>query len=117
MTNQTVPDYLLDLSPFLDRPTRPARPRGRRLKHPEWLPATAAKTWRRVVDGLHQAGVDLQAIDAEAIGFFVTCIDGARDAAAASDQKLVARFSRDALAWAALIGATPAARRRMGLGS
>ncbi|HWQ96460.1 MAG TPA: hypothetical protein VN538_00005 [Clostridia bacterium] len=57
----------------------------------------------------------MQRIDGHAIAFYVACIDGARDATRNDDAKLVARFSRDAIAWGNQIGATPAARARLGI--
>lgn len=85
------------------------------IAKPAWLADSHQDTWNRVLEGLQAAGVPLEAIDAEAVSFYVVCIDGARDAAAKDDLKLVARFSRDAIAWGNLIGATPAARARMGI--
>ena len=85
------------------------------LTAPTWLPEAAGPTWRRVVAELRASGVSLERIDAEAIGFYVLCIEGARDAAGRNDSKLVARFSRDALQWAGQIGATPASRLRMNI--
>lgn len=91
------------------------QPAGVRPKMPPWLAEGSAATWRRVVRGLADAGVPLQRIDAEAIAFYVACIDGAADAGKKSNGRLLARLSRDAIAWSSLIGATPAARARMGI--
>jgi len=85
------------------------------LDMPGWLPETASGTWGRIVDGLQKAGVSLEAIDAEAVAFYVLCVDGAREATERNDSKMVARFCRDAIAWGNLIGASPAARLRMAI--
>ena len=89
-------------------------PKGSTPERPEWLPATATATWESVVRDLQAAGVVLAAIDAHATAFYSLCIEGAR-VAAGVNPNLVARFSRDAIAWGNLIGATPAARARMGI--
>ncbi len=93
------------------RQTAPAKV----LRMPSWLPETARETWRRVLMGLREAQVPLERIDAETVGFYVLCIDGAEEAAKRGDPKMLARFSRDAITWANQIGATPAARARMGI--
>lgn len=85
------------------------------LKAPAWLPKASRATWRRVVFGLTEAHVPLEKIDGEAIAFFCITIDSARDAAAKGDAKLLARLGRDLIAWSNLIGATPAARARIGV--
>ncbi len=94
---------------------RASAPRGATPEQPAWLPAEAEGTWDAVLCDLQAAGVPLQRIDGHAIAFYCTCIEGARKAAQDDDPKLVARFSRDAIAWGNLIGATPAARARMGI--
>jgi phage terminase small subunit len=82
---------------------------------PAWMPRTAAATWRRIVGGLRKAGVNLEQIDGEAVGFYTLCVDGAAAAAAKNDAKLTARFARDAIAWGNLIGASPSSRARLGI--
>ena len=89
-------------------PAEPAK--QEQLKIPAWLPAANRATWRRVVAGLREANVPLERIDAEAIALYVACIDMAAAAAKVGDTKLLARAERDALQWAAVLGATPAAR-------
>jgi len=86
-----------------------------RLSMPAWLPEASRATWRRVVAGLRSAGVPLQTIDAEAVAFYVQCIDGAAEAIKQKDPRLAARFERDGIAWSTQIGASPAARARMGI--
>jgi len=85
------------------------------LVFPSWMPRTAAATWRRIVAGLHKAGVRLEQIDSEAVAFYTLCVDGASAAAAKDDAKLTARFARDALQWANVIGASPSSRARLGI--
>src|ERR1035437_5553036 len=58
------------------------------LDMPEWLPETAAATWTGVLRDLRGAGVVLAAIDGHAVGFYVLCIDGAREALKVKDGKL-----------------------------
>ena len=82
---------------------------------PAWLPAAAAPIWREVIRDLCAARVPLQAIDGHAIAMYVGLLAAAKDAAASKDAKLLARLSRDAIAWANQLGATPAARARLGL--
>ena len=82
---------------------------------PPWLPEQTHQTWRRILAGLRAARVPLESIDADAIGFYVVCIDGIGEAGKKSDFKSVARFERDAIVWANQIGASPAARARMGI--
>jgi phage terminase small subunit len=82
---------------------------------PDWLPAEAAPTWKAVIRDLIGAAIPLERIDGHSIGWFVLCTLEASKAAAAGDAKTSARFGRDALQWAAQIGATPAARLRMNI--
>lgn len=89
--------------------------KGARLQMPAWIPEASRATWRRVVAGLHAANVGLEKIDGEAIGLYAACLDGAAQALKAGDTKSLTRFERDAIAWAGQIGATPAARARMGV--
>jgi phage terminase small subunit len=82
---------------------------------PDWLPETAASDWRAVVRDLLAADVVLQRIDGFSIGLFVLTIQETRKAAEKGDTKLAARLGRDALQWAAAVGATPAARARLNI--
>ncbi len=82
---------------------------------PAWLPETSRATWVRVVADLREANVPLEKIDAAAIALYVSCLDATAEALKKSDFKSLARFERDAIAWANQIGATPAARARMGV--
>lgn len=84
-------------------------------ERPAWLPKTAEAQWDAVLCDLQAAGVPLQRVDAHAIGFYVACVEGAREALAQGDQKTLARISRDAIAWGNLIGATPASRARLNI--
>lgn len=84
-------------------------------QQPDWLPASAAEGWVSVLSDLEAAGVPLQRIDGHAVAFYLICIDGAKKAAQEDDAKMLARFSRDAISWGNLIGATPAARCRMSI--
>jgi phage terminase small subunit len=85
------------------------------LQMPPWLPEERRPTWERVTDALRAAAVPLQRVDCDAVGFWVTCLDGAATAAATGDLKALARFERDAVVWSNLLGATPASRARLGL--
>jgi phage terminase small subunit len=96
---------------------RALTPTGAAIERPAWLPADAVEIWNGVLEDLEDAGMSLERIDAHAIAFYASCIQGIKTATAAGDSKLVARFSRDAIAWGNQIGATPAARARLGLRS
>lgn len=86
---------------------------GEAPQFPDWLPEKLEGLWDSVVTDLDAARVPLHRIDGHAIGFYVSCIQGARNAAEKGDARLLARFSRDAIAWGNLIGANPASRARL----
>lgn len=82
---------------------------------PDWLPAAVLPIWERVIADLQDAGVPLERVDGQAIGFYCNCIHQTAQAVLAGDTKLSARLSRDAITWSGLIGASPAARARLGV--
>jgi phage terminase small subunit len=82
---------------------------------PAWFPAELSTTWKETIRDLAKAGVPLQRVDAGAIAQYVLTMDETAKAAKAGDTKLAARLGRDALAWAAAIGASPAARARLNI--
>ena len=84
-------------------------------RKPEWLPDAAKPSWKGVIRDLNAASVPLQRIDGQAIGMYVLTILEVQKATDAGDTKLAARLGRDALQWAAAIGATPASRARLGI--
>src|SRR4051794_39420164 len=86
---------------------------------PGWLPEDAKPFWTRIVESLEEARVPLERCDSEAVAMYGLCVFEAQKAAnfaAAADVKpseqlkfmaQVARFNRDAMNWAGVIGATP----------
>lgn len=82
---------------------------------PDWIPPAAIPIWEATIADLQRTDVPLERIDGSAIAFYVLCIHGAREALAADDSRMLARMGRDALQWANAIGATQAARSRMGI--
>lgn len=84
-------------------------------ERPSWLPQGAQETWDSVLADLEAAGMQLARIDAHAIGMYCALLLEIQKATAAGDGKLLARLNRDLIAWANQIGATPAARQRMGV--
>jgi len=92
-----------------------ATPQGSTPERPAWLPADAAAVWDAVVCDLQAAGVPLQRIDGHSVGMFVLTVLETQKAAALGSTKMAARFGRDLIQWANAIGATPAARLRMGI--
>lgn len=102
-----------------ERERRKEKNRGGVIVHvpekPEWLPLAAGDVWESVIADLEAAQVPLERIDGHAIALYVLAIHQTGVAVAASDTKLAARLSRDAIAWAGLIGATPTSRARLGI--
>lgn len=92
-----------------------ATPQGSMPTQPSWLPADAAVVWAAVLCDLQAAGVPLARVDGHAVGMFVLTILETQKAAALGSTKTVARLGRDLIQWANAIGATPAARLRMGI--
>ena len=82
---------------------------------PDWLPVGAREIWDKVIRDLKLAKIPLQRIDSSAIALFVLCIHETAQAVAAGNTKLVAHFTRDSIAWAGLIGASPGLRARLGI--
>lgn len=102
-------------------------PRGDTPACPEWLSAEAKGTWQSLLDGLLAAEIPIRAIDTYAIAMAANCLTAvavwtARGAspdlgteAQMNVSRMVQRFQADAEGWLDKIGATPAARMRMGI--
>ena len=105
----------------------PAEVMGERPPMPDWLPEGAKSLWRRLLPRILAANVPLRMADSEAVAMYVLSVHNAQTSARAAERsetttlerlkhlRLSARFGKDALAWAGVIGATPAARARLGI--
>jgi hypothetical protein len=91
-----------------------------------WLAGTAREIFGDLVSDLATAGVPVKRVDAAAIASAAVSLAGVQDwtrraiRARRNDQKLeigkiIGRYQRDAAVWLNVIGATPAARARMGV--
>ena len=94
---------------------------------PTGLPQRVAELWQEIVDNLMEAKVPVKQIDMYAISQAARCLAGAERADALMDDptldgkghlaalKLGQQFGKDLVQWLTLIGATPAARARIGI--
>ena len=90
-------------------------PAGPTLERPDWLPAEAEATWNAVLADLQAAGVVLERVDAHSVGMYCLTVLEAAKAAAKGNLTMAARFGKDGIQWGNQIGATPAARMRLGI--
>ena len=99
---------------------------GKTIVMPPWLSPENEPFWARIVPELVAAGVALEQVDSDACGMYCLSLrlsaEAAVDAQTTTDPALRVRFmaksggfASDALKWGASLGATPAARARLGI--